>query len=76
MENEKLKAIICQEILENNGITIERYMELCLYHPELGYYITKDPIGPQGDFTTAPEISGLFGETIGLFIARVLKENC
>lgn len=76
MENKKLKTIIKQEILENDGVTIERYMELCLYHPEHGYYMTQNPIGAKGDFTTAPEISGLFGETIGLFIARVLKENC
>jgi SAM-dependent MidA family methyltransferase len=45
-------------------ITVERYMSLCLQH----YYATRDPLGSQGDFTTAPEISQMFGELIGLWM--------
>jgi SAM-dependent MidA family methyltransferase len=48
-------------------ITVERYMALCLGHPTLGYYTTRDPFGASGDFTTAPEISQMFGELIGLW---------
>ncbi|MBQ0821001.1 SAM-dependent methyltransferase [Microvirga sp. HBU67558] len=45
-------------------ITVERYMGLCLTH----YYATRDPLGAAGDFTTAPEISQMFGELIGLWM--------
>lgn len=48
-------------------ITVERYMSLCLQH----YYATRDPLGAAGDFTTAPEISQMFGELIGLWILEV-----
>jgi SAM-dependent MidA family methyltransferase len=70
-----LQDIINQEIASQGKITIERYMELCLYHPEYGYYITKDPIGQKGDFITAPEVSALFGEMLGIFIAQILLDN-
>ena len=50
-----------------------RYMELCLTHPEFGYYIAKDPLGREGDFTTAPEVSQMFGELLGLWTASVWK---
>ena len=50
-----------------------RYMELCLVHPEHGYYVSRDPLGREGDFTTAPEVSQMFGELIGLWTASVWK---
>ena len=46
---------------------LDRYMALCLGDREHGYYMTRDPFGPAGDFTTAPEISQMFGELIGLW---------
>src|SRR5690625_3243302 len=46
-------------------------MELCLAHPEHGYYRTRDPLGAAGDFITAPEISQMFGEMIGIWVASV-----
>lgn len=67
-----LFQIIASEIQNYGPISIERYMELCLYHPQYGYYKTKDPLGHQGDFTTSPEISGIFGESLGLFMGRIL----
>lgn len=45
-------------------------MELCLTHPQHGYYVTRDPLGASGDFTTAPEISQMFGELIGLWMVQ------
>ena len=54
-------------------MTVERYMALCLGHPVHGYYRTRDPLGAQGDFTTAPEISQTFGELIGLWAAEVWR---
>ena len=50
---------------------VAQYMSLCLAHPEHGYYITRDPLGRNGDFTTSPEISQMFGELIGLWAATV-----
>lgn len=52
-------------------MTVERYMALCLSHPVHGYYVTRDPLGAKGDFITAPEISQMFGELIGLWAAAV-----
>lgn len=51
-----------------------RYMQLCLTHPRYGYYIAHDPLGRQGDFITAPEVSQMFGELLGLWAASVWRE--
>src|ERR1700720_2185912 len=48
-------------------------MEPCLTHPNYGYYVSRDPLGREGDFTTAPEISQMFGELLGLWAASVWK---
>ncbi len=61
-----------RELIEKNGpLSIARYMELALQHPEYGYYRHHDPLGKSGDFITAPEISQMFGEMIGLWWADV-----
>lgn len=52
---------------------VARYMSLCLSHPEFGYYTTRDPFGAEGDFTTAPEISQIFGELLGLWALSVWR---
>lgn len=58
-------------IADSGPISIEHYMGLCLADPEHGYYMTRDPIGADGDFTTAPEISQMFGEMIGVWLVNV-----
>lgn len=65
-----LKDIIIDEITMNGPMDVGRYMTLCLCHPEYGYYMRQDPFGVQGDFTTAPEISQLFGETIAAWVVQ------
>ncbi len=50
-------------------LTVARYMAEALGHPEHGYYMKQDPFGANGDFITAPEISQMFGEILGLWIA-------
>jgi len=57
--------------IETGGpMPISEFMATCLLHPEHGYYTTRDPLGVAGDFTTAPEISQMFGELIGLALAQ------
>ncbi|MBL8790631.1 MAG: SAM-dependent methyltransferase [Rhizobiales bacterium] len=66
-----LGEIIAGMIREDGPMAIDRYMSLCLGHPQHGYYITRDPLGAAGDFTTSPEISQVFGELIGVWVAQV-----
>ncbi|MEO1238689.1 MAG: SAM-dependent methyltransferase, partial [Pseudomonadota bacterium] len=58
---------ILRQIRSTGPLTIAEYMTLALTHPTHGYYTTRDPLG--ADFTTAPEISQMFGELLGLSLA-------
>ena len=63
-----------RSLIEADGpMPVSRYMALCLGHPQHGYYTTRDPLGAAGDFTTAPEVSQMFGELIGLWCAEVWR---
>lgn len=64
---DEIKAMIAS----GGPITVERYMELALSHPDHGYYMSRDPFGAAGDFTTAPEISQMYGELLGLWAAEI-----
>lgn len=56
---------LAAEIAEHGPIGVDRYMAECV----AAYYAGRDPFGRGGDFTTAPEISQMFGEIIGLWMA-------
>ncbi|MBY0574018.1 MAG: SAM-dependent methyltransferase, partial [Undibacterium sp.] len=72
-----LQKIIRADIAANGGvISFARYMELALYTPQYGYYsggATK--LGAQGDFTTAPEMSSLFGASIAQILQSFLQQT-
>lgn len=63
-----------RKLIKSSGpMPVWRYMELCLLHPEHGYYVSRDPLGREGDFTTSPEVSQMFGELLGLWAASVWR---
>ncbi|WP_210162570.1 class I SAM-dependent methyltransferase [Cucumibacter marinus] len=67
--NNKQRRFIEGMIAQSGPISLSAYMRLCLLRPDHGYYTTGNPIGQDGDFITAPEISQMFGEMIGVWAA-------
>jgi len=64
-----LLALLQRRIALHGPLTVAQFMAEALLHPRYGYYTGADPLGAAGDFTTAPEISQMFGELIGLWCA-------
>jgi SAM-dependent MidA family methyltransferase len=64
-----LERALRERIKAQGPITVEAYMDACNSY----YYATRDPLGQRGDFTTAPEISQMFGEMIGAALADCWK---
>ena len=69
-----LEMEIRRRIALAGPMPVAEYMALCLFDPAHGYYTTHDPFGARGDFITAPEVSQMFGELIGLWVAAVWKQ--
>lgn len=65
-----LAQLLLRRIAATGPMTLADYMAECLLHPEHGYYSTREPFGTGGDFITAPEISQMFGELMGLALAQ------
>ena len=64
-----LARLLAARIAADGPMDLADYMAECLMHPAHGYYATRDPFGAAGDFTTAPEISQMFGEMVGACLA-------
>jgi NADH dehydrogenase [ubiquinone] 1 alpha subcomplex assembly factor 7 len=67
MSEETLARLLARRITLDGPLTVSAFMAEALGHPRLGYYSRQDPFGANGDFTTAPEISQMFGELVGLW---------
>jgi SAM-dependent MidA family methyltransferase len=70
-----LANLLLRRIRASGPLTIADYMADCLLHPEHGYYTTRPPFGAEGDFITAPEISQMFGEVLGLCLAQAWQDQ-
>ncbi|MGR3542495.1 MAG: class I SAM-dependent methyltransferase [Hasllibacter sp.] len=66
-----LAPALIARIRADGPLPLDAYMAEALWNPAGGYYATRDPLGAAGDFTTAPEVSQVFGELIGLALAQV-----
>ena len=62
-----LRNRLAREIALTGPMTVADYVTRCLHDPKSGYYATRPAIGASGDFITAPMISQMFGELIGLW---------
>ncbi len=69
-----LLPLIHERIRKSGPLSVADYMSLALDHPDFGYYRTQDPFGAAGDFITAPDISQVFGELLGLWLATAWVE--
>jgi len=72
-----LQNLIANDIRHNSGwIPFSRFMELALYAPGLGYYSGgAAKLGKDGDFTTAPEMTPLFGQTLAQVVAHLMSQT-
>jgi NADH dehydrogenase [ubiquinone] 1 alpha subcomplex assembly factor 7 len=64
---------LAARIRASGPIALSEFMAAALADPQDGYYMTRDPFGAAGDFTTAPEIAQAFGELLGLWCAEVWR---
>ena len=69
-----LELEIRRRIAAAGAMPVAEYVALCLFDAKHGYYVTRDPFGARGDFITAPEVSQMFGELIGLWMCTVWKQ--
>lgn len=69
-----LESEIRRRIAAAGPMPIAEYMTLCLTDAAHGYYTGRDPLGARGDFITAPEISQMFGELVGVWMVSLWKQ--
>jgi NADH dehydrogenase [ubiquinone] 1 alpha subcomplex assembly factor 7 len=64
-----LRDRLSAQIASGGPISVAQYMTACLHDPDFGYYATRPAIGAEGDFITAPMVSQMFGELLGVWAA-------
>ena len=64
---------LAAQIAQTGPLTLAQYMTACLHDPEFGYYATRPALGDGGDFVTAPLVSQMFGELIGVWAASAWR---
>jgi SAM-dependent MidA family methyltransferase len=70
-----LERELIQQISTDGPMPVSEYMQHCLLHPVHGYYTQSKVFGAEGDFITAPDISQMFGELVGLSLAQTWIEH-
>lgn len=69
---ENLRRFILSQMEKRDPLPFSQFMEWCLYHPEYGYYQSKEvTIGAQGDYYTSPSVSPLFGHLIAKQLSQM-----
>ena len=75
MRSEKFREWAKNEILKSGPLCLSDAISAALIHPDFGYYHSEKIIGGKGDFITAPEVSQMFGELIGAFLAYIWDKS-
>ena len=70
-----LKSILIEEINLKGPMPLSHYIQKCLFHPIYGYYMKETVFGTGGDFTTAPEVSQMFGELLAMSILQAWMDQ-
>lgn len=68
-----LLAVLETTLAAGKTMPLSAFISRCMTDPAHGYYQRQEPFGTEGDFITAPEISGLFGEMCGLYLAHMYE---
>ena len=69
-----LAARIADRIRSGGPMSVAEYMHVCLHDPRDGYYATRPALSAEGDFITAPLVSQVFGELIGLWMVELWRQ--
>lgn len=71
----RLKQSLIRRIKAQGPISVADYMAECLFNPDHGYYVKKEPFGAEGDFITAPDISQIFGELTASWLIQIWQSQ-
>ncbi|MGL4825675.1 MAG: class I SAM-dependent methyltransferase [Alphaproteobacteria bacterium] len=69
-----LEELLRDRMCHEGPLPLDVFQDIVLYHPQEGYYATQAVLGSGGDFITAPEISQLFGEMVGIYVWDSLRQ--